>query len=178
MSHVTYEQLVDLWFGDAVDESELETHVFACDECGLQYAQLAELCTTLGGFIPPVISHAHRDRMVARGTRIHLTPVDAGVVADATFADELDLLIHALRGDFSRAERVDVAIVLPDGTERVLERVPFDAKNGEVLIACQRHYAQVYGTADPDFVLTVTEDGSTRTASYTVRHHWPAQESV
>lgn len=172
MSHASYEQLVDAWFGDASDAAAIEDHVFECDACGAQYAQLAALCEALGGFIPPVISHAHRDRMVARGTRVHLTPVDAGVMADATFANELDLLIHALRGDFSRAERVDIAIVSPDGSERVLERVPFDASKGEVLIACQRHYRDAY-PGDPDFVLTVTEAGTTRKATYTVRHHWP-----
>lgn len=171
MSHVTYEQLVELWFGDSDDAHAIEDHVFACDVCGAQYTQLGALCEALGGFVPPVISHAHRDRMIERGARIHLTPVEAGVPADATFVNELDFLVHALRGDFSRAERIDLAIVAPDGSERVLERVPFDARTGEVLIACQKHYRYAY-PGDPDFVLTVTEGGSTRKASYMVRHTW------
>ena len=171
MSHVTFDQLVDLWLGDA-EADPIDEHVFACDACSAQYVQLADLCTALGGFLPPVISHALRDRMVSRGARIHVTPVDAGVIADATFANDLDLLVHALRGDFSRAERIDLAIILADGTERLLERVPFDARTGEVLIACQRHYRDAY-PGDPDFVLVVTEGGGTRRARYSVRHHLP-----
>jgi hypothetical protein len=171
VSHVAYEQLVELWFGEATDGAAIEDHVFACDACGAQYTQLAALCEALGGFIPPVISHAYRDRMVERGARVHVTLVDAGVEAAATFSNDLDFLIHTLRGDFSRAERIDLAIVSPDGTERVLERVPFDARNGEVLIACQRHYRFAY-PGDPSFVLAVTEGGTTRRASYSVRHTW------
>lgn len=170
MSHVTYEQLVDHWFGEA-DATAIEDHVFSCDDCGRRYIELAALCEALGGFIPPVISHAHRDRMVAHGARVRTTPVDAGVPADATFVNELDFLIHVLRGDFSRAERIDVAIVAPDGSQRVLERIPFDAQRGEVLIACQKHYRFAY-PGDPDFVLTVTEGGSTRRATYRVNHTW------
>jgi hypothetical protein len=169
VSHVTYEQLVDHWLGDAGEQ--IEDHVFECADCGRQYTQLADLCEALGGFVPPVISHAYRDRMIARGARVVTTPVEAGVPAHATFANELDYLIHVLHGDFSRAERIDIAIVAPDGSARVLERVPFDARNGEVLIACQKHYRFAY-PGDPDFVLTVSEGGSTRKASYRVNHTW------
>jgi hypothetical protein len=121
--------------------------------------------------IPPVISQTHRDRLVATGTRIHHTQVEAGVEVDATFAGDLDLLVHVLRGDFARADRVDVAIVSPDGaTHGLLEAVPFAP--GEVLIACQRHYATLF-PGDPTFVVTVTEAGAARRASYRVRHHFP-----
>lgn len=177
MTHVDFDQLCELWCGDiaGADADAIEAHVFGCDACGAAYTALGELCATLRTLIPPVISHAHRDRLVAAGTRIRVTPVDAGVIADATFALDVDLLVHALRGDLSRAERVDVAIVAPDGSERAhLERVPFDARTGEVLIACQRHYGELF-PGDPDFVLTVTEAGATRRAVYKVRHHFVEQ---
>lgn len=173
MSHVTTEQLIELFCGDAADGDAIDAHVFECDACGVAYTKLGELCATLQVTVPPVVSHAHRDRMVARGAKLLVTPVEAGVPVDVTFASELDLLIHRLRGDFATASRIDLAIVGPNGEQGlVLEHVPFSAS--EVLIACQRHYRDMF-PGDPSFVLTITEGATMRNASYLVRHHFPEQ---
>lgn len=175
MTHVTTSQLIDLFCGDAPDGDALDAHVFECDACAVTYARLGELCTTLQSTIPPVISHAHLDRMVARGTKVLETPVEAGVPVDITFALGLDLLVHHLNGEFAGASRVDLAIVGPNGELVIeLEHVPFSAT--EVLIACQRHYRDMFpSNRDPSFVLTVTEGEATRKASYLVLHHFPEQ---
>jgi hypothetical protein len=50
-----------------------------------------------------------------------------------------------------------------------LEHVPFDAKKGEVLIACQRHYRHTMGEGEtPTFRLHVTEGSEKRSADYLV----------
>jgi len=170
MTHVTTSELIELFCDDAPDGDALEAHVFECDACGAAYARLGELCATLRTTVPPVISHAHRDRMLARGLQLRTTPVEAGVDVDVDFDPTLDFLIHRLRGDFSRASRVDLAIVGPGGAPVVLEHVPFSAD--EVLVACQRHYRDLFAH-DPSFVVTVTEGDATRRASYRVIHHFP-----
>ena len=54
--------------------------------------------------------------------------------------------------------------------------VPFDAKRGEVLVACQRHFRvfQEMHAGDPVFRVFASE-GSTRRllSSYTIKHVWP-----
>jgi len=173
VSHPAFAELVELWCGDAPDADALEDHVFACDACAAAYTRLGAACEALRAVIPPVISHAHRDRIAAAGARIRLTPVDAGVDAEAVFATDVDLLVHVLKNDLSRAERVDLTLIVGDGSrELAFEAIPFDARAGEVLIACQRHYRYTV-PGDPRFVLTITEGGVPRRASYFVHHRFP-----
>ena len=171
MSHATLEELAALWCGDAPDADALEDHVFACDACAATYARLGAVYEGLGSAVLPVVSHAQRDRLLARGTRIAFTPVEPDVDANATFAHDIDLLVHVLRADLSHAERVDVTVV-GDGHQITLEDVPFDARTGEVLIACQRHYQHSF-PPDPRFDLTIFEGGAQRRASYRVIHQFP-----
>jgi len=161
---VPFETLVRWWLDDLpqAESAALEEHLFACDTCSTASERLGDLVSGLREWIPPVISHARRDRLAREGKRIRLTPVDAGVNARARFDRDLDLLVHVLRGDLSRAERIDVEISRPEvGWRIVLEHVPFDRKAGEVLIACQRHYGDMF-PGDPVFRVTVVEQGERR----------------
>lgn len=170
-----FETLVALWAGDLVPEAAdaVDVHLFSCDECAAASDQLGRLVAGLREVILPVISHARRDRLVASGTRVRQTMVDAGIQAEARFAPDIDLLIHVLRADLSRAERVDVDLVDENGTPRIqLPHVPFDRSSGEVLVACQRHYEHMF-QVDPVFQIHVVERGVRRqVGSYLVRHHW------
>jgi hypothetical protein len=174
---VPFETLVALWAGELgpAESEPVEQHLFGCDSCASTSDRLGQLVAGLWQLIPPVISHAHRDRLLARGLRIRHTPVDAGVDADAHFAGDVDLLVHVLKADLTGAERVDVELLDPQGVSRLqLAHVPFDPQAGEVLIACQRHY-QHEGvlTSDPVFQVHAYQGGVRRqVGSYFVRHHW------
>jgi hypothetical protein len=172
---VGFETLVAWWTGElATDEAaRVEEHLFACDACAGLSERFARLAAGVREHLPPIISPAQRDRLLARGTRIRITPVDAGVDATAVFGPEVDLLVHALRADLSRAQRVDVEIVMQGWSEALLcEGVPFDAKSGEVLVCCQRHF-QHMSPADPLFRVHVVEFGERRrVGDYLVRHIW------
>jgi anti-sigma factor RsiW len=172
---VGLETLAAWWTGElASDEAaRIEEHLFACDACAGVSERFAKLAGGLREHLPPVISPAQRDRLLARGTRIRVTPVDAGVNVTAVFAPEFDLLVHALRADLSRAQRVDVEIVMQGWSEPLLcEGVAFDAKAGEILVCCQRHF-QHLSAADPLFRVHVVESGERRHAGdYLVRHIW------
>jgi hypothetical protein len=54
------------------------------------------------------------------------------------------------------------------------EHVPFDARLGEVLIACQRHYRMLVGEGEePVLRVHVTEAGKRRVVGdYLVYHEW------
>lgn len=170
---VAFEALVALWAGElAADEAaRIEEHVFACDACADAYARLGDLSAALGEVIPIVISHAHRDRLAAAGMRLCLTPVPAGIDTPASFAAGVDLLVHVLKADLADADQVDLDVVY--GDERVqVAAVPFDARRGEVLIACQRHYERT-PHLDPTFVVHAVVAGTRREVGrYRVLHTW------
>jgi hypothetical protein len=175
----SYETLVALWAGE-LDESEaaaVDEHLFTCDSCAAVMERLAAVIGGLREKIPFVISHAHRGRLVGAGTRIHVTQVeptpDRSASTSARFTPDVDLLVFALRGDVSKADRVDVEIASPRGEPRyLLEDVPFDRKTGEVLIACQRHFEGMFG-GDPIFSVHAIEAGKRRTVGdYVVAHVW------
>jgi hypothetical protein len=173
-----YETLVALWSGELSpeDAEALETHLFSCDSCADASDRLGRLVTGLRAFIPPVLSHGLRDRLAAGGLRIRHTPVQSGIDTDAHFTTDVDLLVHVLKGDLSRAERVDVEVL--DGQKAAsffhFQHVPFDPRSGEVLIACQRHFEQMTEPAgDPVFRVLAFEGGVRRqVGDYFVRHHW------
>jgi hypothetical protein len=127
--------------------------------------------------IPPVLSRAHRDRLVANGLRILETDCTAGRDAEALFANNLDLLVHVLHADLRDADRVDVEIRSPQGNAFLsFMDVPFDASRGEVLIACQRHYRQLAAMSDdqPVFRVIAVKGGAPHVVGdYLVKHIWP-----
>lgn len=174
---IAFEDLVALWSGDLSDERRdaLEEHLFSCDACTVASDRLGRVVGGLRQQVPPVVSHALRDRLAAAGMRLVHTRVEPGVQATAVFAPDVDLLVHVLHGDLSRAERVDMEVVTLDGVTRLTyEHVPFDADAGEVLIACQRHYQFVFPQqGDPTFRIHAVEGGARRlVGDYVVHHVW------
>ena len=176
----SYETLVALWAGE-LDEAQaavVDEHLFSCDTCSEWTQRLAKLVDALREKLPFVISHAHRDRLAAAGTRIHVTNLepesDRKATKSARFTPDVDLLVHALHCDLSRADRVDVEIASPTGAPRyLLEAVPFDRSTGEVLIACARHYEPMFPAGDPIFSVHAFEAGQKRAVGdYSVAHIW------
>jgi hypothetical protein len=169
------ETLAALWSGE-LGEPEATSfceHIFLCDVCAARAERAATLVAGLRELLPMVISAAHRDRLVAGGMRISVTPVQPGVKGRARFAPDVDLLVHALEADLSSATRVDVEIASPTGASRlVFENVPFDRARGEILIACQRHYEGMFD-GDPVFQVHAVEAGARRhVGEYCVVHDW------
>jgi hypothetical protein len=171
---LSLETLTSLWAGDLpTDEAErAEEHVFACDTCDALSMQIARVYAGLQKVVPPVISRAHKDRLLTDGLHIHVTEIAEGETAHVRFSSDRDLLVHALRGDLSQVERVDVLIAVADGPVHVtMTGVPFDRERGEVLIACQRHY-EARGDLIR-FEVHVVEKGVPRPArQYRVHHRW------
>lgn len=111
------EELLDYWI-DAVPSSEaerIEEHVFACDDCSARLEAMASLGAGLSavvrrGHIAGVVPRALMNRIQRDGVQVRLFSVMPGErVPCAAFPGD-DLLVLALRGDFSRAERVNVAL--------------------------------------------------------------------
>jgi anti-sigma factor RsiW len=124
----SYETLVALWAGELNDAeaAAVDEHLFGCDACAAATERLAKVVGTLREKLPFVISHAHRERLEAAGTRIAVTDVeptlDPTLRPSARFTPNVDLLVFALRGDVSSADRVDVEIASPTGEPRLVRK--------------------------------------------------------
>jgi hypothetical protein len=169
---LSFETLADYWAGalPAPEQEAVEEHLFSCQSCTERSARMASLQQALRTLMPAVISAARLDGLVGGGTRIRTTDVAAGATVQVVFSREVDLLIHRLQLALPDATGVDCEVV--DGTGGqlfFLERVPFDAARGEVLIACQRHYADL--GADVRFRLTAADAaGARHVREYRVLH--------
>lgn len=173
MSHLTFEELVAYFAGDHPDEAALEEHLFACAVCTREGERVASVTEAIRAEIPPVIDRARLASLHARGLRTSDTFVQPGQRTDAEFRPGVDLLVHHLGGlDLTAAERVEV-VVRVESDQRVLShlpRVPFDRDAGEILVACQRHFAAF--PPDTEMEVRVHARGVEERHRYAIMHHF------
>ncbi len=174
---IVWERLVEYWAGDLdeADTDRIDEHLFACDACAAESARVARIARAFRAQIPVVVTSAQTAELRAQGLVVeerHFTP---STRTEVEFGRDVDVLIHHLSGmDLSRAERVELEVRV-DSTGAVLfaeHFAPFDRDRGEVLIACQRHFAHLPG--DVAFDVRIHEqDGRTIEATYLVPHLYP-----
>ncbi len=157
---------------DAIDE-----HLMGCAECSARSSRLSAVTEALRLMIPPVIDHVHLETLRARGYCIVDNPIAPDERRNVTFAAQTDLLIHRLQGlDLSATERVGVTITVEETGAVLLAvpSVPFDRDSGEVLVACQRHFAAF----PPNIVAEVRAHGAAGAvvvARYPIPHVFEAR---
>lgn len=177
---VAWSRLVDYWVGDleAAESDRIEEHLFCCPACSAELARVARVAQVLRTAIPAVLGADQLQELRERGLTIEENPVASGSRREVEFRPGVDLLIHRLQGmDLAGARRVQVTVRSESTGEVFFEDhfAPFDPARGEVLIACQRHFASL--PADVVFdVQAHVEDGSGRVsrASFFVPHVFSA----
>ena len=172
--HVSSDRLADYLAGllDEPDNEELEAHLFSCQLCAIESERLFGLAAAIREAVPPVISAERFEGLEREGRIAEVNPMSPGQVVEVRFPPAEKLLVHRLGGsDLSRARRVDVALCDLEGEAfSRLDDVPFDAAGGVVLLACQRHFADLF-PHDIVFRLEVVLGGRREEASrYTVLH--------
>jgi hypothetical protein len=167
--------LVSYWARDLdVTESEaVEAHVFGCATCTAMSERIAAVTEKMRSLEPAVISAERLAELRAAGRRIEDNFVSPDEHKRVLFAAQ-DMIVHHLGGlDLAHVERVSVAVRSHGSGTVVTEypSVPFDAKAGEVLIACQRHF--VVFPPDIAFEVTTFAGGEAKKVSrYVVDHEW------
>ena len=166
------------------DDQELESHLFRCAICSSEAERLAGLLTSIADAAPTILSPSRFAGLEREGRIERINDMTPGQTAEVLFPESGRLLVHRLGGiDLGSARRVDIDVFesadsadsadsAESGRQALLhfEDVPFDAERGEVLVACQRHFADLF---PPDIVLSVevvSADQQEEIARYTVHH--------
>lgn len=173
LSPIPFEDLVAYWAGELEPAASdaLEEHLFACDACTTASARVAAITERLRGVVPPIVSADRLAALRARGLRIDDNVIVPEERSHVAFAEQ-DMIIHHLSGlSLADAAKVAVSVRVRETGDVLFEQpeAPFDARAGEVLVACQRHFAAF----PPNilFVVTTTDRaGATRTDRFFVDH--------
>ena len=143
---IAFEALVAYWAGDLPSEEEdaLELHAMGCAECNASSERVACIALAVRALVPPLVTSAQVAALRARGLCIEENEMEPGERKAVVFRLGVDILLHRLGGlDLKSALEVSVTVRDEDTGDVIYEepRAPFDAENGEVLVACQRHFA-------------------------------------
>jgi len=175
MTHPTREAWVDYFAGEAEDEEALEAHLLSCAACTTTAGEIAAIARAVREMIPTTLSRRALERLRERGVRITERQLTPGGPHDAVFPGDADVLLFRLSGlDLTRAAGVQLTMRV-EGSGEVLTSEPaaFDAGGGEVLLACQRHFASFPPNAIAE--VRVRDDaGHESVTRYTIHHHFPA----
>jgi hypothetical protein len=174
--HLDWPSLVSYWSGDLspAEEAAHEEHLFACEACALASQRVAAITETLRAIIPPVLSPEALAKLKAEGVKFVDNPLQPGARCEVDFPKDADILLHRLRGlALDDAQRVSFVLRSESSQEIIvaLDDVPVDRANGEVLVACQKHFSGY----PPDTVAEVrvhAADGGERLSTYTILHRW------
>ena len=151
----------------------IDDQLFACAGCSGDATRLSNIVQAFRTMVPPVITRADVERLRAQGRVVRDQDFSPGVRTPVTFDRDVDFLIHHLRGlELADAERVEVVVRSESGGGPLFEDhfAPFDRDRGEVLIACQRHFAAM--PSDIVFDVRVHRTGSapSTVATYLIPH--------
>ncbi|MGE0456038.1 MAG: hypothetical protein AB7O37_21890 [Vicinamibacteria bacterium] len=168
------ERLLEYLCGELSPEQEgpLEDHVFGCAACAAEAEKIAGLVAIVHRLIPAVLTRSRFEGLASAGLVSASKAMTPGKVAEVVYPPSGQVLVLRLGGaDLGRAARLDVELRTAQGASiGRMEGVPFDASAGEVLVACQRHFAESY-PSDVVFVLEVVSgEARRRVGEYTVLH--------
>lgn len=153
-----------------------EEHFFGCEACLQQTDRMSRLLAQLGASLPPVLTPARREALEAARPGLQAVRVRAGERATLHMSAQAPVGVWLLQAELEQVTQVDLDARTADGVLQFrLIDVPFDARRGEVALACQLHYRALPGS--PQMYATLTADGPSgpRTlGNYTLDHQFEA----
>jgi Putative zinc-finger len=172
--HVSPDRIADYLAGllGESDEAEVESHLFSCRPCAVGVEPLFGLAASIRKAVPSVLTTEQFEMLEAEGRITQVNSMSPGEVAEVHYPDAGKLLVHRLGGfHVALAQRVDMELTDLEGAPLLhLDNVPFDAARGEVLVPCQRHFADMF-PRDGVFRLEIVHgDRREELARYTVLH--------
>lgn len=174
---IPWDVLVAYWAND-LPEAELdqvETHLMACDACTTESESVAQLSQTLRELLPPLLRPEQVEQLRARGLVVVDNPMRPGERRQVSFPRGVDILLHRLQG-LALEQAASVHFTLHDeDTGSLIAEVPdapFDRARGEILVACQLHYAHMPPNTVAECEVRLA-NGDTQRTRYTILHLFP-----
>ena len=136
------ETLLDYWARDLADGDEtdqVEEHLFACGDCSARLHDMASLGAGLAalarqGRVTGIVSRTLLNRMQRDGVHVRLYSVASGETVPCAVFPADDLVVAALRADFSAADTVTLSVVGPgDSPIGEVDDVPVSGLDSELL---------------------------------------------
>lgn len=136
--------LLDYWARDLADGHEtdrVEEHLFACGDCSARLHRLAALGPGLAtlvrqGRVSGIVSRALLNRMQRDGIHVRMYSLVPGETVPCAVFPGDDLVVAALRADFSGVDAVALSVTGPgDWPSSEINDVPVSGPDGEVLWA-------------------------------------------
>ena len=161
--------LLDYWARDLADADEtdqVEEHLFACGDCSARLHGLAALGPGLAtlvrqGRVSGIVSRALLNRMQREGIHVRMYSLAPGETVPCAVFPGDDLVVAALRADFSGVDAVTLSVTGPsDSLGGEIDDVPVSGPDGEVLWATPA--AVVRQMPSMRLQLTIASAGATR----------------
>jgi hypothetical protein len=138
---VEAQELLAYWLGELGEarETRVEEHLLGCDACTAALDALVRLGAGVRdaftrGALSAVLTPALVQRLAASGYRLREYRVPANGSVNCTAGPDDDLVVARLQAPLAGVSAVDLVDIGPDGTERLLADIPFDAATGEVVL--------------------------------------------
>jgi hypothetical protein len=134
--------LIDYWTRDLAHGDEMdrvEEHLFACGDCSARLNHLAALGNGLAtlvrqGRVSGIVSRAILNRLQRDGVHVRMFSLLPGETVPCAVFPGDDLVVTALRADFSGVDAVTLSVTGPgDSPIAQFEDVPVPGPGGEVL---------------------------------------------
>jgi hypothetical protein len=176
-ARISDETLLDYWLGDAdaVRVELVETHLFTCASCTARLGELRALhagIATLGreGRVSGILSRSLLNRMQRDGVRVRLYSVSPGeTVPCAVFPDD-DLLVAALRANFTNADRVALSMVSTHQPFVAPEELTVSPSDTEVLWAVSAAHGRTLPSMRLQLTLTTADADARVLGEYVLEH--------
>jgi hypothetical protein len=171
--------LLDYWARDLLDGDEMnrvEEHLFACGACWTRLHQMAALGAGVAslvrqGRVSGIVSHAILNRLQRDGVRVRMFWLAPGETVPCAVFPGDDLIVTALRADFSGVEIVTLSVTGGDDSPfGRYDDVPVSGPRGEVLWANPAALVQQMPSMRLELTLTSTGPVHAELGRYVLEH--------
>ena len=160
----------------SAESERVEEHVFACGDCSERLNQLAAIGAGLTslvrqGRLSGIVSRALLNRLQRDGIHVRMYSLLPGeTVACAVFPGD-DLVVTALRADFSGVDALTLSVTGPAGTPIAwFDDVPMPGPGGEVFYVTPAAVVHEMASARVELTLASAGARSVELGRYVLEH--------